>query len=91
MAASAPDLDEFDQEDIPTGVKILIGYVPEQARPFAEMFAKEHYAALRMVRDIRSILRGLRLLAIVGSVIGSVLVVVGAVIAWLLVHVEVHR
>lgn len=87
MTASAPDLDEFDQEDIPTGVKLLIAAVPMGVRPFAEAMAKEHYAMLKTVRDIRSLLRLIRILLFLMPAVSAVVVA----IVWVLFHVEIKR
>ena len=87
MSASTPDFGEFDQEDIPTGVTKLLALVPEPVRPYAEQLALQHLAMVKLFKSLDALLRTIRILLWLMPVIS----VVGAVIVWAFLHLEVKR
>ncbi len=89
MPGSKPDLPdfEFDNEDLPTGMRRLVELAPPHIQPVAEMAAKEHRGMLRMFREGIVILRAIK---IIGWFVG-VAFVVSPVIYWLLSHIKVSQ
>lgn len=87
MSASKPDLTdfEFDNEDLPTGMRRLVELAPPHIQPFAEMAAKEHRGMLRMFRELIVTMRAVKIIG--WFVVGAI--TVSPAIYWLISHIKV--
>lgn len=84
---SKPDLPDFDfdNEELPTGMKRLVDVAPPHLQPFAEMAAKEHRGMLRMFREVIVTLRAIKL---IGYLV-ALAIFVSPAIYWIISHIKV--
>lgn len=88
MPSSKPEIHDdfdFDNEDLPTGMRRLVEATPPAIQPFAEMAAKEHRGMLRMFRELNVTMRAIKL---IGALVAFAIFVSPA-IYWMISHIKV--
>lgn len=80
-----------DEDEIPTGVKMLITSVKPELQPFALEAAREHYAMLKLFKDIRTLLKLIVFLLKTMPVVSAGIAAVVGAVWWAYLHLEIHR